>query len=56
VVFNVEALDVFKGVLAKKLWRRISMKKRLCLVSQVTIDVSLSTVRICRLFYRSNVV
>jgi hypothetical protein len=46
VVFNVEALKLFKELFEKK--NRV--------VNQVATDASLPTVRICRLFYRSDAI
>jgi hypothetical protein len=46
----------FKGLFAKKSYSRLSVKRRLWLVNQVTTDASLPTVRICHLFYRSDAI
>jgi hypothetical protein len=57
VVINLEAPEVFKGAICKKkTWSRLSVKRRLFLVTQVAIDATPPTVRIRRLFYRYNVV
>jgi hypothetical protein len=56
VVFNVEALEVFKEGIWKKSWSCLFVKRRLWLVTQVAIDASLSIVRVHGLFYRSDVV
>jgi hypothetical protein len=57
MLINVETLKVFKGTICKKIVELFSMKRRLWLVTQVVItDVSPSTVRIYRMFYRSDVV
>ena len=49
-------LRCFRGLFAKKSQSRLSVKRRLWLVNQVTTDASLPTVRICRLFYRSDAI
>jgi hypothetical protein len=56
VVINLEALEVFKGAICKKTWSRLSVKRRLFLVTQVATDATPPTVRIFRLFYRYDVV
>jgi hypothetical protein len=54
VVFNVDALEMFKRGIYKKTGSRLSAMRRLWLVTQVATDASLLTLRICRLFYRSD--
>jgi hypothetical protein len=56
MMFNVEALKVFKRVICKKSYSRLFVKRRIWLVNQVATDVSLLTVRICRLVYRSDAI
>jgi hypothetical protein len=56
VVFNVEALKVFKGVICKKILEPSLREETPLARNQVATDASLPTVRICRLFYRSNAI
>jgi hypothetical protein len=45
-----------KKVFIKKLWSRLSAKRLIWLVTQIATYTPLSTVRICRLLYRLDVI
>jgi hypothetical protein len=52
MVFNIETLEVFKRLFAKKMWRRLFVKKSLWLITQVVTNAFTFFVRIHRLLYR----
>jgi hypothetical protein len=55
VVFNVETLKVFKGVICKKILEP-SLREETPLARNQVATYALPTVRICRLFYRSDAI
>jgi hypothetical protein len=56
MVINIEALEMFKEINCEKSWSHLSVKRHICLVTQIATDVSPPTVLIRRLVYRSDVV